>query len=327
MPGYRCWCLLRWALVASVLAPQPSSAKGRLIESVAGVVNDEIILLSQIDERLAPMARQLSAIANPTLRQQRLDELRRRVLDQMVDERLIAQQARKLKLEVTDRELERAIADVMSKNNLTREQLEDALRSEGKTLTAYREAILRPQLLRLKVLNVNVRSRVAVSEAEIKARYQANLRELGVETRVSVRHIFLNAGDSQAAQQEQRALAQSLMERLKKGANFGQLARQYSDDTVTRDKGGDLGLVGRGTLPLEIEEVVFSMKPKEIRGPLRSVRGFYLLQVLARDESSARPYSEVRKQLKQQIYAEKMEKSTKSWVRELRKQAHVDLRL
>ena len=328
---------------ASMIPPRPlalalalgllfagTPAKSKVVERIIAVVNQQIILLSELKERVIPMARQFDRIKDKTMRAQRMDELRRQMLDMMIDEKLIAQQANKLKLTVEDKDLERAVADVMSKNNLTREELEQALAQESKTITGYKQQILKPQLLRLRVLNVQVRSRVSVSQDEIKALYQKNLRRLGVETKVRARHIFIAVaeGADAAEKAKRKARAMALLRRVKqKGADFAAVARETSEDPVTKEDGGDLQYFGRGTLPSNIEDVVFAMKAGEIRGPLRTERGFHIIKLEDRKESSARSLDEVQDQLRQTLYGQKMEKATKAWLSELRKKAHIDIRL
>lgn len=319
--------LLAAALGLVLLAP--SVAQARVIERIIAVVNKEIILLSELRERIEPLIPQLRQLP-PSQRKPRLEQAKKQMLGQMVDQKLIEVEARKLKISVRDKDLELAIKDVMAKNNLTRAQLAEALKREGKSIQAYKQVLLRPQLLRIKVLNVQVRPRVSVSDDEVKARYAKNLRALGVETKVRARHIFLavpaNATPKQLA--ERRAFALKVLAQAKaQGADFAKLAKQYSNDSVTRGDGGDLGLFGRGTLPSAVEDVVFAQKKGTISGPLLTERGFHLIQVTERQESSARPYKEVRRQLKGQIFGEKMEKATKAWLSEVRKRSYVDIRL
>ena len=315
-------------LLALLLVAAPAAAK--VVERIVAVVGNEIVLLSELEERVRPMARQLAQIKDKTMRAQRLDELRRQMLDMMIDEKLIALQGDKLKLSIEDKDLERAVADVMSKNNLTRKELEEALAQEGKTITGYKQQILKPQLLRLRVLNVQVRSRVSVSQDEIKALYQQNMRALGVETKVRARHIFVAVPEDAdaAVTAKLKARAVELLRRVKqKDADFAAVAKEASDDPVTREDGGDLRYFGRGTLPSSIEDVVFALKKGEIRGPLRTERGFHIIKLEDRKESSARSLDEVKNQLRQTIYGQKMEKSTKAWLGELRKKTHIDMRL
>jgi peptidyl-prolyl cis-trans isomerase SurA len=320
-------CRILLALILGLMFVGP--ARARMVERIVAVVNNEVVLLSELNERLQSFAPQLQQIADPALRQQRLEELRQQMLKMMIDEELIKYEARELKITVSDKDLELAIADVMRKNNLTREQLDGALRQEGKDIASYKETILRPQLLRLRVLNVRVRSRINVGEEEILAQYQKNMRALGVETKVRARHIFVaipqDAGPAQIDERKRYAL--SLLAKIKGGEKFEEVARKFSQDSVTRGDGGDLGFFSRGTLPPSVEEVVFNMKAGEIRGPLLGERGFHLIQLVDRQESSARKLDEVKDELREQLYMQKMEKATQAWLQEVRKRSHIDIKL
>ncbi len=317
------------ALAACLLALSATPALARVVERIVAVVNEDIILQSELNDRLRPLMAQLQQIQDPTARQQKLDELKRQMLGMMVDEELIRQEASKLKLTVGDKDLELAIADVMRKNNLSREQLEEALRQEGKDIASYKETILRPQLLRLRVLNVQVRSRVMVGDEEVRAFYQKNLRQLGVGTKVRARHIFISLppGATPLKVEERRRQALALLARVRKGESFEALAKKHSEDSVTREDGGDLGFFERGTLPASIEEVVFAMKKGEVRGPLLAERGFHLIQLVDKQESQARPFDEVKDELREQLYVQKMEKATQAWLTEVRKKSHIDQKI
>jgi peptidyl-prolyl cis-trans isomerase SurA len=316
-------------LLAALALLAPAAARAKLIERVAAVVNEDIILLSELNERLRPLLPQLQQIQDQTSRQQKLEELKRQALQVMIDEELIRQEAGKLKLTVSEKDLELAISDVMKKNNLTRDQLEDALRQEGKSIESYKSSILRPQLLRLRVLNVQVRSRIMVGEEEVKAYYQKNLRALGVGVKVHARHIFVKipVGADSPKIAERKRYAESLLARIKKGEEFGAVAKKLSEDSATRSEGGDLGWFERGSLPDSIEEVVFSMKKGEVRGPLLAEQGFHLIQMLDRKESGARSFDEVKDELREQLYVQKMEKATHSWLAEVRKKSHIDIKM
>ncbi|MCK5798350.1 MAG: peptidylprolyl isomerase, partial [Deltaproteobacteria bacterium] len=311
-----------------VLGGMVSFAEAKIIERIVAVVNKDIVLLSDLQERVAPMLSRLGQLP-PEQRKPRLAELEKQILGQMVDQKLIEAQARKLKITVRDRDLELAIKDVMRKNKLTREKLEEALRREGKSILAYKAQILRPQLLRLKVLNLQVRPRVSVGEEEVKALYDKNLRALGVETKVRARHIFvaIPAKATKAQIASVRGKAMKILEAIKKGTDFATLAKKMSNDSVTRASGGDLGYFGKGTLPPSVEDVVFGMKKGEVRGPLRTERGFHVMKLIDRQESSARAYKEVRRRLKGQVFGKKMETATKAWLKEVRKRSYVDIRL
>ena len=316
-----------FALGALLAAVPPAHAE--IAERIVAVVGKEVILLSELRERTLPFLQRLGQIP-PDQRKAQLQQVERKTLDQMVDDKLLVAEARRLNITVSEHEIDTGMANIMRANNLDKAKLADALRREGKTLAMYREQFMRNQILRFKVTSMMVRPKVAVGEDEIRARYNRNMRALGVEEKVRARHIFiaLSANANQAEIRKGRQRAEEVLKLVSaKGADFAALAKQHSEDSVTRAEGGDLGFFARGTLPAAIEEVVFAAKKGEVKGPLRTTRGFHIVKVIDRRESSALPLKSVRKTLRNEIVGEKMEKATAAWLLEVRKKSHVDVRL
>lgn len=306
-----------------------SAAEARIAERIVAVVNREIVLLSELTEQLRPWQKQLEQIKDPESRKKKREEVMRKFLDRIIGYKLVEQEARKLQLTISEQQLEAALKNIMQRNNLTLEQLEAALKQDGKTLEAYKQKFLRQELIRAQVINVRVKSRVSVSEDEIRSKYQQNMRDLGVETKVRARHIFVHISNtaSEKLVAERKTHAEALLKELKAGADFIKLAKEKSEDPVTRSEGGDLGFFARGTLPPHVEDVLFTMKKGEVKGPFRTSRGFHIIRLEDRKDSSARPLEDVRNQLFNQLMTEKMEKATQSWLNELRRRSHVDVRL
>jgi len=227
----------------------------------------------------------------------------------------------------TPEEIDRAIEEIKRQNRITHEQLIEALRASGITYEQYRED-LRHQILRLKLLNIQVRSRINVSDSEVRRYYDQNLRRSGADVRVRLRQIFVSIPESapRSIVRERRKHAQSLADRVRAGEDFSHVARQESDDLLTRAEGGEVGWVGRGTLPPELEEIVFTMQPSEIRGPVYTDRGAYLVELLERKASAARPFDQIKEELRAQIGQEQVERATRAWLTEVRKRAYVDIR-
>lgn len=296
------------------------AARAAVVERIVAVVNDDIVLLSEVEDRLRFMVAE-----NPA---QNPDKLRKGVLDGLIDERLIAQEAVTLKLEVDRMEVDRAVDEIKRQNKITQAELEEALRAQGMTMSGYRED-LRNQILRLKVLNLQVRSRVSVSDEDVRKAYEQNLRTTGTDVKVRVRQILvaIPPDSPRTVRDTRRAQAIVLGERVRAGEDLGELAKQVSDDPSTRAEGGDLGYVERSALPPEVGEVVFAMKVGEVRGPIYSDLGAHIVQVLDRKASEARPFEEVKEELRRQIHGQEVEKQTRLWLVDVRRRAHVDDRL
>ena len=307
-------------LGAALLAAPVRGAEPRVVERIVAVVNDDVILQSEVEDRLRFVAAENQG-ANP-------EKLRREVLDHMVNERLIAQEAVTLRLEVDRMEVDRTVDEIKRQNKITQAELDEALRAQGMTMSSYRDD-LKKQLLRLKVLQIQVRSRVSVSDEDVRKAYEQNLRTTGTDVKVRLRQILvaIPRDSPRAVRVARRAVAVKIGERVRAGEELAALAAETSDDAATRADGGDLGYVTRSALPPEVSDIVFDMRVGEIRGPIYSDLGGHIVQVLDRKASEARPFDEVKEELRRQIHQEEVEKQTRLWLVDVRRRAHVDLRL
>jgi parvulin-like peptidyl-prolyl isomerase len=301
-------------------------ADARLVEKVAAVVGDNIILASEVEEKAAPMLADASKIGDPAKRAARATALRREVLDRLIDDELILQQATDLKLSVTNEQVDQSIEEIKKQNSLDDDQLKEALRGQGMSMAGYR-ADLKRQLLRYRVLNIAVGSRVSISDEEVKGYYERHMKD-GGNVQVRASHIFVAIPDGAdaATVAEKQAWAKKLLDRAKGGEDFAKLAKQYSDDAATRGDGGDLGMFGKDMLPKAIEEIVFSMQPGELAGPVRADRGFHVIKLISRKVGDAKPLSAMQDDIRIQLRQKEMEKQTKSYLAELRKKTLVDIR-
>ena len=134
------------------------------------------------------------------------------------------------------------------------------------------------------------------------------------------------AGADATVVAEKQAQAQKILDRAKAGEDFAKLAREVSDDAATRAEGGDLGYFGKDMLPKAIEEMVFAMKPGDVRGPVRADRGFHVIKLVDRKTTDPKPLDEVKDDIRMQLRGKDMERQTKIYLAELRKKTLVDIR-
>jgi peptidyl-prolyl cis-trans isomerase SurA len=316
-------------LAAAILLPlslAPVGASARTVEKVAAVVGENVVLASEVEEKAAPLMSEVGRMPDPDKRSARASALRREVLDRLIDEELILQQATELKLSISSEQVDASIEEIKKQNNIDDDQLRDALKGQGMSMAHYRADIKR-QLLRFRVLNIAVGSRVNVSDDEIKAYYERHMKG-GANTQVRASHIFISIPDGAdaAAAAEKQAQAQKILERARGGEDFAKLARELSDDAATRVEGGDLGFFGKDMLPKPIEELVFSMQPGDIRGPVRADRGFHVIKMVDRKVKPPKPLDDVKDEIRMQLRQKDMERQTKNYLQELRKKTLVDIR-
>ncbi len=312
-------------LILGVLLGAPALMGAHTIDRIVAVVNDEIILDSELEQWTAPNLRNPVDLDTPEGAAM-FEALKKKSLDKLIESRLIAQQAVELKLSVTAEEVDRAIDEVKRQNKLDDATFAEALKGQGFSMEAYRKN-LKKQILELKVVNTAVRSRVQVSDEEIRTAYQQSDRQNAGERLAHLREIVIKVGKDAANDEvdRRRRLAAKIVVDARAGKPFADLAKAYSEADSKAD-GGDLGFVQTGNLVDELAEVVAQMDPGDIRGPLRTSAGFSVLELVEWKSGNLRPFEEVKEQLRRQLYDQQVEKATAAWVKELRKKAHVDIR-
>lgn len=143
-----------------------------------------------------------------------------------------------------------------------------------------------------------VQKSIAVTDAQLRAAYSANMDNFRTPERVHVRHILFKTVDKSDAEKKQiLAKAQDVLKQVKAGGNFAELAKKYSEDPGSAEKGGDLGWVVRGQMLPEFEKTVFTLKPSEISDIVTTSVGYHIIQVLEREPARVKPFDEVKASL------------------------------
>jgi peptidyl-prolyl cis-trans isomerase SurA len=298
------------------------------IDRVVAVINDSVILNSEMMRRVAPLTRDLDGVADQAERKRRKDKLKSQVLEEMINEELIIQSAAESKLEVAAKEVQNALEEIKTQNKLDDNQLAEALRLQGYTMASYRSDVRR-QILRLRAVNTLVRPRVTVTDDDVRARYDSTSRRSASVKRIKLRHILIGlperATEAQLAEAKRRAA--DIMEKVRGGADFARLAADESADESTRYSGGELGWIERGSIDTEWEVIVFAMNQGEVRGPITGPRGLHVFQVTEVERNQQKPFAEVKEQLRNEIYRKEMDRQTRLWLDELRDKAHIQVKL
>ena len=304
----------------------PSAAHARVVEKIAALVGDDLILQSEVEDRAAPLLADIANIANPAEREARTNAIRREVLERLIDDQMLAQQATELKLTVSNDEIDRAVEQIKKDYGIDDAQLKDELRKQGMTMPVYRMNTKR-EILKYRVLNIAVGSKINVGDSEVQSYYDRHMKSANIQVRAS--HIFIAIPEDadNATLLDREKLAKSLLARVQSGEDFAKLAREYSQDAGTRAEGGDLGFIGRDILPKPLEELVFSMNVGEVKGPVRADRGFHIIKLVDKRAKDSKPFADVQDEIRVRLRQREMERQTKIYLGELRKKVLVDIRL
>ncbi len=281
-----------------------------VVDRVVAVVNDEIITLSDLQRETAIKAAEGGS-----------DE--RLVLDDMINRKLQMAAAKRSGVEVTDKEIADAIADIMKRNNLDATQFNLALIREGMTLEQYKTE-LREQITLSRLFNKNVRSGVVIDESEVRAFYENNAKLFALPEEIRVRQILLSVPENATPAQTTAVgeKATMLYERAAKGEDFIRLVREASPALGD----GDLGFMQLEHALPEIAEATRGLAPGGISRPFLCAGSFRIIR-LEEVRTPRQPFEKVKDGIMKTLYDQKMDHTYRSWLQTLRNESHIDNRL
>jgi len=313
---------------ADAVATAPADHKSYVVDRVVAVVNDTIILESELRARLSAMAPELAQIKDEKERARRLEKLRSQLLDEMVNEELIVQAAKEAHIDIEPSEVSAAVDEIKKQNKLDDAQLAAALRQQGYTMAGYKED-LRRQLLRLRAVNQLVRPKVNVTDDDVRAKYDEMTRRTNAVGAVRLAHILIKVPDHATEQDlaKARDKAATAIQRVERGEDFAKVAAEMSDDEATKGSGGELGWFERGSINPDWERVVFSMNKGDVRGPVGGPQGLQVFRVMDIKRTNIKPFDQMKEQIRANLQRVDMDKATQTWVSDLRKKAYIDLKL
>jgi len=306
-----------FAVVSLIALLMHTGARADVVERVVATVNDQAIFLSDLRRRAVPFLPQVAEAATEPERMSRLKELYEELLTFLIDEKLIRQLAASSGIRVTNADIDNAIENLRLQNNMTQEQYTQALEAQGITEAQYRQD-LRRQLIRLKVVNERIRSRVNITEEEVRARYEQKARGEGNALRFRVSHIMVpvQAGSSATQVAAVRRKTEEIRATLT-AENFAERAEELG--------GGDLGWLSEGDLPEQLEQALMPLRAGEISEPVRGTNGFHLFFLEEREVGSDFPsYDEMKEELYREMLDAAMQRQERVFLEEIRRKAVIN---
>jgi len=268
-------------VVAASLAPAAfarAPAAPAPLDSIVAVVEDDVVLRSELDAELRKVARQLQAQGAQVPPRPQLE---RQVLERLVLLKLQLAAAQQLGITVSDDDVDKALENVAKANNIPTAQLREAMARAGIAYDAYREDV-RHQITqgRLRQREVIEKIRVTDQEAEAFIARNPKFSEGGARTAYHLLHILAATPEGATAEQiaAARAKAERLVAKLRAGASFGEVARAESDARQALD-GGDLGWLEAAQVPSAFIDQVERMRRGDVSDPIRNAYGFNIVKL------------------------------------------------
>jgi peptidyl-prolyl cis-trans isomerase SurA len=318
--------LFHIVLVFTLLIPFPVAGKVR--DRVVGVVNGEVISLSDLDEAMPTYGKaNILDEGNPLDKEIKLRHARKEVLEMLIEERLLQRVAQRFDIKVEDAEVDKAIEGMKQQGNINDEKMAEEVAAQGFTLEGYRH-FLTAQIRKARIIEVAIKPTVSMAEEKIREYYQNHKNNyLFPEVRVSQILIQVPPEATPKDWEQAKKKMEMVLQKLKKGTSFEELASLYSGDPASARSGGDLGFFKKGEMVPTLEALVFSLETGELSGVIPSAQGFHIFKVTEKRVGSIAPYEEIKEQVMEDYYREEVTKLYAKWLEDLKKRSNVEVKL
>ncbi|EAA1791303.1 peptidylprolyl isomerase SurA [Salmonella enterica subsp. enterica serovar Virchow] len=263
-------------LLGIAMIANTSFAAPQVVDKVAAVVNNGVVLESDVDGLMQ------SVKLNAGQAGQQLPDdatLRHQILERLIMDQIILQMGQEMGVKITDEQLDQAIANIAKQNNMTMDQMRSRLAYDGLNYSTYRNQI-RKEMIISEVRNNEVRRRITVLPQEVDALAKQIGTQNDASTELNLSHILIALPENPTSEQvnDAQRQAESIVEEARNGADFGKLAITYSADQQAL-KGGQMGWGRIQELPGIFAQALSTAKKGDIVGPIRSGVGFHILKV------------------------------------------------
>jgi len=312
----RCFRLL--FIIAFIVCCLSVPLKAEIIDKVVGIVNKDVITLSGLIK--------ITQSETPNPENFNSQEKLRGLLHQIIEQTLITQEAARLAIRASDKEVDNAIEKFKKGNGINNDQLQKALRDQGMTWEEYRERF-REEISRQHIINQKIRAKVSVTDKDLEMYYDENIDDFVEPPKVKIEQLFFPFPSEATYQTKNEILlkAEGALKRIQSGETFQKVAEQHG--MVKEGESLDLGYFEKGELMSCLDNAAFSLIIGKASDLISSDKGLFIIKVLDRAEAKTKTIDEAREKIFDHIYRQKMENKYQEWIQDLHNKAYIEIKI
>lgn len=317
----KCLVLCLWAVL--VLA---AGLRAELVDRVVAIVNNDIILLSELNQSLAILSATLDRQGySQSQKNQILNNQRAHILEQLIYDKLTDQQIKKHDIKIDDSEVDATIQRIQKVNRISDEDLRRSLELDGISYEDYRNQI-KEKLLRARLVNREIKSKIVITDEDIQAYYKAHLEEYGGHTKYELRHILIKVQPpaNSAVNESAHEKIEYIYKELKDGKAFAKLAGEYSE-APSSAREGHLGVFDLNILSDQIKAALKGLEVGQFSKVVETDQGYQIFYVENIIQSGGRGIDEARAEIQEKLYADVVDHKFNEWIKDLRQRSHIQI--
>jgi peptidyl-prolyl cis-trans isomerase SurA len=319
--------ILKYTIAFFILFSQVGFAEQKLVDRIVAEVDNEIITYRELEKEIQPFVEKIKAAGYSNAEEKELiAEVRARMLRNLVDEKISEIAAKRSEVEVEKEEIEQFVNNIRKEQNLTTEELESALMMEGMTLEDYKEK-LRQQILKKKLIDFEVRSKIVITKEDIKKYYEENSQKYGGEEAFEIWHITVPT--SQFDEESKTEIIEKLKNIKKEASENKNFKDIVSDPKPYLDEinvlSGNLGYFKKGDLSDSIKNVIENLDVGDLSEPLVTSRGIQLFYISDKQQKGKTDFEKAEPEIRRTLYNEEVEKRFETWIETLKENMHITI--
>jgi peptidyl-prolyl cis-trans isomerase SurA len=294
----------------------------QVVDGIAAVVNGEVITFSQVRALAAPREKLLRSQYNGKDLEQKLVELRKFALKDLIDRRLVIQAFKKESFQIPDHVVDQRIQDIIRESfGGDRNTFIKTLEAQNYSLGEFKEKEME-RIIVQAMRSHNVKTNTAIPPTKIEEYYRKHHDQFTSKEQIKLQMIMISGQKDTGNAQAQKSMAEQVLGKLAGGAEFDETARLYSEDS-TRENGGDWGWIERNTLAAPLEKIAFNMPVGRISNIIDYAGNYYILKVEDKHGGTTRSLAEVRGEIEKKLMQEEAQKIQEKWIASLRQKAYI----
>jgi peptidyl-prolyl cis-trans isomerase SurA len=304
-----------------------STGRAAVVDRIVANVDGQIILYSDLQNQIAILKKRMPSLdmSDPVKKSQ----IEHAVLEQMIDEKLADEEAKKLKIKASDSDVDKRLDQLLKMNHMTMEQLKEKLHANGDTLKNMRKQI-KETIARQELMQQVLKSKVVITDQEVDAYMRTQAAQGQKTTSPGGMHlalIVLPFGGANPSQAAAKKTGLELVKKLQGGADFKAMAIKYSKGPAAQD-GGDVGFMAPEDIAPFIAKAIEGLKKGQVSNLAQGPNGYYIVKILdvARNQTTMAS-SASKEEVRQMLYEQAMSRMYQEWLKKLESKAFIHITL
>ncbi len=307
-------------ILLSLIVLQQS--KESLVDRIAARIENEVILLSDLSQKVELLTgNRVEYNENDP----KVAKFYQNVLNELIEDRLIQMELKKMGQDVTEAELKATIDDIRKQRGISEEDFMKLLSKEGLSYEKYKDE-MRRQVRKNKFIAIRIRSRVKITDEDAKLFYNQEFAKEKNKKDYDISMIFISTIKTRSDGSTVQDRLNKVKEEIAKGRDFSGLAKEYSDDPSAQN-GGHLGRISPGDLREDLEKAIFKLKEGEVSSEIKSSEGYYFFRLNKVVQSEIKDFSEAREDIKKMLFEREIMKQYSLVIDSLKKKYTIYINL